>query len=112
MLQPHHSIETADSESLSSYDRDSLHSTSTAGHYTSLYCTCTCLHIYMYTYTCIYNVHVHVHACSVLLYMYMQYLYVPVLNLECMSHIYGVIKASVYDHVCIFHIHVHVHCMC
>ena len=29
--QPHHSIETADSESLSSYDRDSIHSTSTAG---------------------------------------------------------------------------------
>lgn len=33
VLQPHHSIETADSESLSSYDRDSIHSTSTTGQH-------------------------------------------------------------------------------
>ena len=37
----HHSIETADSESLSSYDRDSIHSTSTTGTVACLWVLCT-----------------------------------------------------------------------
>lgn len=49
-LQPHHSIETADSESLSSYDRDSIHSTSTTGEYIHVHAcvkiTC-CINVYV-----------------------------------------------------------------
>ena len=52
MPQPHHSIETADSESLSSYDRDSIHSTSTTGEPTLPMCLshsmCMCNHTYIH----------------------------------------------------------------
>ena len=54
MPQPHHSIETADSESLSSYDRDSNHSTSTTGEPTLPMCLshsiCVCVTTHIYTY--------------------------------------------------------------